>query len=101
MGSVTVVAVSVLFGRPLPFRCFLQSCPVKLIPRWHLDGRRGRRRVRRLIGRVFMLALGEPLYNHSRIELEHRIVLENFPVFMLPDRPPKFLLVALLEKEGF
>lgn len=48
-----------------------------------------------------MLALGEPLYNHSRIELEHRIVLENFPVFMLPDRPPKFLLVALLEKHGF
>jgi hypothetical protein len=48
-----------------------------------------------------MLALREPLNDHPWIELEHRIVLEHLPVLMVPDRPPKILLVALLEVGGF
>ncbi len=74
-----VAAISLIMITRTLCQGLLQCCPVDLIPWGHLDIRWGGRGVRRIIGGVLMLRLGEALEGHARVEPEDGIVPQRVP----------------------
>jgi hypothetical protein len=96
--SVTIAAISLL-GEA--FCCLLQDRPIHLKPGRQLNGGRRRRRIRSIVSRILVLAIGKAANDHARIKPEHRVIFESFPRGVVPNRPPKLLLVALVKELGF